>query len=224
MNKDLSAVSTVIISHGHYDHAGGLLPLLQELGSRVVFAHPGAFDSRFRVKDTGECISIGIPYTREVLETAGAVFNLSTEFREIAPSIFLTGEVPRLTPFETGDQGLFRNCSGKERDITPDDQSLVLVTDKGLVIVLGCCHAGLINTMDHVAERLGRRDLYAVIGGTHLGFCSAEQLDQTMAVLKKSGICKLAPSHCTGFAASARLSRDLPKAFQLASVGYTLEV
>lgn len=224
MNKDLASVRQVIISHGHYDHAGGLLPLLTECGDKQVHGHPSIFRSRYRVKDTGECYSIGIPASREELESAGASFDLSKEFRTIAPGIHLTGEVPRVTGFETGDQGLYCDCTGQELDTTPDDLSLVLETEKGLVLVLGCCHAGLVNTVEHVAYMTGRRDIYAVIGGTHLGFCGQDQIAKTVAALKAIGIKKLAASHCTGFAASARLSRELPKEFQVAVVGYTLEV
>jgi 7,8-dihydropterin-6-yl-methyl-4-(beta-D-ribofuranosyl)aminobenzene 5'-phosphate synthase len=224
MNKDLSKVRQVIISHGHYDHAGGLRTLLEECGEKQVYCHPSVFSPRFRVKDTGECYPIGIPASREELEAAGATFNLSKEFRAISPGVYLTGEVPRVTAFEAGDQGLYRDCTGQELDNTPDDQSLVLETGKGLVLVLGCCHAGLVNTVEHVAYMTGRRDIYAVIGGTHLGFCSQEQLAMTVGTLRALGIKKLAASHCTGFAASARLSREFPVEFQTAMVGYTLEV
>lgn len=224
MNKDLSRVSQVVISHGHFDHAGGLKPLLDEYGTKQVFCHPGVFKPRFRVKDTGDCYPISIPASRQELEEAGAVFDLSQEFRSIAPGIYLTGEVPRVTDFETGDQGLYCDCTGQDLDTTPDDQSLVLETEKGLVLILGCCHAGLINTIEHVAYMTGRRDIYAVVGGTHLGFCGQEQLGMTISALKSVGVKKLAAGHCTGFAASARLSRELPKEFQTAMVGYTLEV
>ncbi len=115
-------------------------------------------------------------------------------------------------------------AAGQERDTTPDDQSLVLETEKGLVLILGCCHAGLVNTVEHVAAMTGRRDIFAVIGGTHLGFCSQEQIAQTVTALRTLGVKKLAASHCTGFAASARLAREFPKEFQVAMVGYTLEV
>lgn len=224
MNKNLSQVGQVVISHGHYDHAGGLKPLLQEYGAKNVFGHPAMFSPRYRIKDTGECYPITMPAGREELETLGAVFDLSREFRAIAPGIYLTGEVPRVTDFETGDQGLYCDCTGQELDTTPDDQSLLLETERGLVLVLGCCHAGLVNTLEHVAYMTGRRDIYAVIGGTHLGFCSQDQIGKTVAALKALGIQKLAASHCTGFAASARLSREMPKEFQVAMVGYTLEV
>jgi len=224
MNKDLSLVRQVVLSHGHYDHAGGLQPLLEECGPKQVYAHPSVFRSRYRVKESGECYPISIPTGREALEAAGASFDLSEKFREVAPGMYLTGEVPRVTAFETGDEGLYCNCSGQEPDNTPDDQSLVLETEKGLVLLLGCCHAGLINTLEHVADMTGRRDVYAVIGGTHLGFCGEEQLGSTITALRTLGIKKLAASHCTGFAASARLLWEFPKEFQTAMVGYTLEV
>jgi 7,8-dihydropterin-6-yl-methyl-4-(beta-D-ribofuranosyl)aminobenzene 5'-phosphate synthase len=224
MNKDLSKVKQVVISHGHYDHSGGLLSLLKECGTKQVFSHPSIFKARYRLKDTGESYPISLPASREELEAAGAGFDLSTEFRKIAPGIFLTGEVPRVTDYETGDTGLYCDSTGHELDSTPDDQSLVLETEKGLVLILGCCHAGVINTLNHVVAITRRRDIYAVIGGTHLGFCSQNQIKKTAASLRNMGINKLAVSHCTGFAASVLLLREMPKEFQMAMVGYTLEV
>ena len=224
MNKNLIAVNQVVISHGHYDHSGGLMPLLTECGSKYIYSHPAVFRSRYRLKDTGESYSIAIPSTREELEAAGAFFDLSKEFRSIAPDMYLTGEIPHVTDFETGDHGLYYDCGGEELDSAPDEQSLVLETEKGLVLIMGCCHAGLVNTLEHIAYMTGRRDIYAVIGGTHLNFCSQEQIGKTVAVLRALGINKLAAGHCTGFAASARLSRELPKEFQTAMVGYTIEV
>jgi 7,8-dihydropterin-6-yl-methyl-4-(beta-D-ribofuranosyl)aminobenzene 5'-phosphate synthase len=224
MNKNLSAVGTVAISHGHFDHAGGLMPYLQEYGSRRVCGHPGIFNRRYRVKDTGECFPIGIPHARETLEGAGALFDLSPVFRELAPGVHLSGEIPRATTFESGDRGLYCDGAGQEVDPTMDDQSLVLETGKGLVILLGCCHAGMINTLEHIACSTGRRDVYALIGGTHLAFCSQEQMEKTIQTIKGWGISKIAAGHCTGFAASARVFRELPREFHVAPVGYTLEV
>lgn len=224
MNKNLHGLRHVALSHGHYDHSGGLLPLLRTCGPKQVFGHPAIFTPRYRHKDTGESLSLGLPYPKEYLEGQGAVFDLSDQFREILPTIFMTGQVPRVTGFESGDSGLYTDPAGCNRDLFEDDQSLVLATEKGLVIVLGCCHAGLINTLEYVATKTGRRDIHAVIGGTHLGFCSAQQLDQTIQQLRQWQIRKLAVSHCTGFAAAARLKQEFPSSFQSAQVGYSLEI
>jgi len=224
MNKSLSALAAVVLSHGHYDHSGGLLPLFQEIGGRPVFTHPDVFAPRYRVKDTGEAFPIGIPATRRELELLGASFDCSDSFREIIPGIWLTGEVPRLTVCETGDLGLFADAQGIRVDQTPDDQTLVLESERGLVVLLGCCHAGVINTLRHIALKLQRSDFYAVIGGTHLGFCGQEQLTESVAALKRWGVKKVVAGHCTGFAAALRLSREMPQEFQPAMVGYTLQL
>jgi 7,8-dihydropterin-6-yl-methyl-4-(beta-D-ribofuranosyl)aminobenzene 5'-phosphate synthase len=223
MNKNLAVVQKVLISHGHYDHAGGLMPLLNETGPKLVYGHPGIFSYRCRQKDNGERLDIGIPYSRTELESAGASFDLSKEFRQISPGLYLTGEIPRVNAFEAGDLELYSDINYSRIDTAPDDQSLVLDTEKGLVVVLGCCHSGIVNTLDHIEKIIGRNDFYAVIGGTHLGFCSQDQLDKTVTGLIRKKISKLAASHCTGFKASARLYREMPKQFQIAMVGYALD-
>jgi 7,8-dihydropterin-6-yl-methyl-4-(beta-D-ribofuranosyl)aminobenzene 5'-phosphate synthase len=152
-----------------------------------------------------------------------ARFNLDDRFREIAPGIFLTGEVPRKTAFEKGDRGMFRDPEGREADPLEDDQSLAIKTSKGLVLLLGCCHAGLVNTIEHAREKTGEERVSAVVGGTHLGFCSPGQMEATVRALRNFGIGKICACHCTGFAASVRLQREFPGEFHPANVGYTLE-
>ena len=224
MNRDLHKVGKVALSHGHYDHTGGLLPLLRNCGGKEIFAHQGVFSRRYRVKDNGESIPIGIPYDEVFLRAMGGRFNLSGEFREILPGVFLTGEVPRKTPFEEGDTGLCCDDAGCTADPLHDDQTLVLQTRKGLVLILGCCHAGLINTIEHARLMTGVAEIYAIIGGTHLGFCGAAQLDETVRALRSYTIRKIVAGHCTGFAASARLLKEFPGHFQPGHVGYTLEM
>jgi 7,8-dihydropterin-6-yl-methyl-4-(beta-D-ribofuranosyl)aminobenzene 5'-phosphate synthase len=224
MNRDLHRVAQVALSHGHFDHTGGLLPLLRTCGGKEVLAHPGVFARRYRVKDTGESTPIGIPHAEGVLRDLGGEFNFSTEFREVGPGLYLTGEVPRQTSFEVGDTGLFCDDTGCMPDPIRDDQSLFIRTERGLVLLLGCCHAGIINTIELARERSGMEELYAIIGGTHLGFCSQEQLDETVKQMRRYRIQKICGSHCTGFAASARLLKEFPGQFHPAHVGYTLEV
>jgi 7,8-dihydropterin-6-yl-methyl-4-(beta-D-ribofuranosyl)aminobenzene 5'-phosphate synthase len=224
MNRNLHEVGMVVLSHGHYDHTGGLWPLLRSCGGKVIHAHPEVFRSRYRVKETGEPLSIGMPYQQEFLEGLGAQFTFGNSWREILPDIFLTGEVPRQNGFERGDSGLFCDTAGCSADTHPDDQSLVISTVKGLVLILGCCHAGIINTLEHVREESYVKEIYAVIGGMHLGFCGEEQIDQTVKALRRFNIRKLVGSHCTGFAAAARLAREFPGSFQPGFVGFTVEV
>lgn len=224
MNRDLHRLDMVALSHGHYDHTGGLLPLLRHCGGMDIFAHPALFSRRYRVKDTGESIPIGIPYDEAFLRGLGGRFNFGERFREIAPGIFLTGEVPRQSPFERGDSGLCCDEAGCAADPLADDQSLVLRTGKGLVLVLGCCHAGLVNTIEHARRATGVAEIHAVIGGTHLGFCAPAQLDETIRALRSYNIRRISPGHCTGFAAAARLAREFPGQFHPAQVGYTLEI
>lgn len=224
MHRDLHRVTRVALSHGHYDHTGGLWPLLQAGGGKEIFAHPAVFASRYRVKDTGEHLSIGIPYDEEFLRGLGARFELASEFRPLAPEIFLTGEVPRRHPFETGDSGLCCDSAGCLPDPLRDDQSLVIVSPRGLVLLLGCCHAGLVNTIEHARERTGVAEVYAVIGGTHLGFAAAAQLDATVKALRELRVKKILGSHCTGFAAAVRFAREFPGTYHPAQVGFTLEL
>jgi 7,8-dihydropterin-6-yl-methyl-4-(beta-D-ribofuranosyl)aminobenzene 5'-phosphate synthase len=221
MNLDLRGVRQVLLSHGHVDHAGGLWPLLQSCGAKEVLAHPAVFAQRYAIRD-GIHRSIGMPYTQEFLAGLGASFSLSDAFREVAPGMFLTGAVPRESAFEQGDAGLFCDSSGCGSDRVPDDQSLVLVTRKGLLLLLGCCHAGVVNEVELAPQRTGVSELYGIIGGCHLAFSSEAQIDGTIRALKRFGVKKICAGHCTGFAASARLSREFP-GFRPAHVGYTLE-
>jgi 7,8-dihydropterin-6-yl-methyl-4-(beta-D-ribofuranosyl)aminobenzene 5'-phosphate synthase len=224
MNRDLRKVGQVTPSHGQCDHTGGLLPLLQQCGGKEIFAHPAIFTSRYRVKDSGESFPIGIPHGENLLCAAGGRFSLDDRFREIGQGLFLTGQVPRRTPFERGDAGIFYDEAGCAVDKVPDDQALVIAGNRGLVLLLGCCHAGLVNTIEHAREKTGVEDVYAVIGGTHLGFSDASQLDATVKALRGYRLQKLCAGHCTGFAASARLLKEFPGQFQPAQVGFTIEV
>lgn len=221
MNVDLREVRRVVLSHGHHDHAGGLWPLLQSCGPKEILAHPGVFAPRYVVEEGGHR-SIGIPYSEQFLAGQGASFSYSDTFREVGPGMFLTGEVPRQTEFEKGDAGLFCDSTGCRSDKMLDDQSLVLVTRKGLLLLLGCCHAGVVNTVELARKKTGISEVYGLIGGCHLSFCSEAQLEGTIRALKGFRMKKICAGHCTGFAAAARLAREVP-GFRLLQVGYTLE-
>lgn len=228
LQKDLRQVSQLVLSHGHFDHTGGMLAFLGLHGPCDVVAHPDVLLERFRMMPMGpeeKPVSIGIPWKKAYLTTRGARFKWHTSFAEIAPNVYVSGEVPRKTSFETGDPKFLIKQNGEwAPDPFLDDYSLILKTSRGLVILLGCAHAGLINILEHAIAQTGEERIHSIIGGTHLGFSAQTQLDHTISALKKYRVELLATSHCTGQRPIARLAAEFGDGFAFAHVGFILTV
>jgi len=224
LKKDLTSIESIMISHGHYDHVGGLPQVLVQRGLVPVYAHPEIFIERF----WGEARrAIGIPFRRSFLESLGADFHFSRELVEVGPGLFLTGEIPRHTTYEVGDPNMVAVTeSGQELRPDPinDDLSLVIDSAKGLIVILGCAHSGMVNILDYVRDKFSRDRIYAVIGGTHMGFSNDQQFEETLKVIDDYQIEKLGASHCTGLEKSALLYARMPERFFFACVGSSLEV
>jgi len=216
---DLGAVP-IALSHGHYDHTGGLLSLLAKTGPVPVYAHPDVFASRYSQR-RGVLRQIGIPFKREDLEGMGASFDLSRTAREVHPGVWLTGEVPKTTKFEAASRDLVVVSDEGEISVDPiaDDQALILVLKRGLFVLLGCAHSGMINTLLHAKMVTGVEKVVGVAGGTHLGFGGEERLKETISALRSFDLEILAPSHCTGFAAASALAAEFPDRFVENCVG-----
>ncbi|MGQ9647507.1 MAG: MBL fold metallo-hydrolase [Thermodesulfobacteriota bacterium] len=228
LNKDLRTVQKIFLSHGHYDHTGGLPEVLKLKGNVDVHAHPHVFLDRMSVlKENGKETKrfIGIPYKKRYLESLGANFIFNSEFVEVEKGMFLTGEVLRKTSFEKPDPRLFSEINGKTQpDVFLDDQSLIIESEKGVILVLGCAHSGMINIIHHVINKTGEKKFYAILGGTHLDFLTPEQLEESIKSLKKMNVERIGVSHCTGMRAACRLHQEFGDRYFYGYVGSVLEV
>ncbi len=206
----------VLLSHGHYDHTGGLRALLARTGGLRVLGHPDIFSERFSVR-RGERRPIGFQFSREEVEDLGAVFELDRGPRQLDEGIWLTGEIPRRTEFETPEMA-FRTSSG-EVDPLRDDQALVVRTEEGLVVLLGCGHSGAINTVRYARELSGESKVLALVGGMHLQGASEDRVRRTAEGLSDLGVERVIAAHCTGWRAACRLADVLGERFYYAAVG-----
>jgi 7,8-dihydropterin-6-yl-methyl-4-(beta-D-ribofuranosyl)aminobenzene 5'-phosphate synthase len=193
-----------------------------------VHAHPYVFLDRIHVvEENGKETKrfVGIPFKRSYLESLGANFILSRDFFEVEDGIFLTGEVPRKTSFEKLDPTLLTETDGKIiPDVFPDDQSLILNTERGLVVILGCAHSGIINILNHVINKTRKDKFCAIVGGTHLEFLAPEQLEESLEALRKIDIERIGASHCTGMRGAFRLYQEFGDRFFYGHVGSTLTI
>lgn len=217
---DLSTIDWIIISHGHADHTGGLRQVLKRSGGVQIIGHPDIWSHKYvRRNEEAERYS-GIPFSREELESLGACFHLETKPVSITDNIMTTGEIPMLSGYEVIEDNLFVRENGLfQPDRLADDLALVINSEFGLVVVLGCAHRGMINTLRHAKYLTGNESVYAIIGGTHLIRASEERMEQTVADLKELKIQKMGVSHCTGFHASARLAQEFEDIFFLNNAG-----
>ncbi|MFC1988805.1 MBL fold metallo-hydrolase [Chloroflexota bacterium] len=214
LNIDLTKIDKIVLSHNHSDHTGGLREILNRIGTKEieVIAHPDVWAMKYRGQPPEQVSFTGIPFQRQELERCGAVFNLTAKPLRITNNIMTTGEIPLVTDFETIDQGdtrFIKDGSTYRVDQMLDDQAIIISTEKGLVIVTGCAHRGIINTLYHAQQLTGINRIYAVIGGSHLKYVPEIRIEQTIAALKELDIQKLGLCHCTGLHAIVRIAQEL---------------
>ncbi|GAB4332956.1 MAG: MBL fold metallo-hydrolase [Candidatus Abyssubacteria bacterium] len=224
LGVDFSEVETVVISHGHIDHIKALVPALKLLRQGIpIVIHPHAFALRIiRIPDGTEVRMT--PLDRTELERAGARI-----VREKGPSrladdmVLVTGEIPRETPFEFGFPVQYAIVDGVQQEdfLTPDDQAIIVaVRGKGLVIISGCAHAGIVNTLKYARSITGQEKIHAVIGGFHLaGPLYEGVIEPTVTAIKEMAPDYILPTHCTGWKAIHEFAREFPDAYIQNSVG-----
>ena len=223
LNKDLTGLNRVFLSHGHYDHTGGLLWVTQQRTHTQVIAHPDVFSSHMATDSSAPEHStryVGCPVLQEELERHGAVFTFVDQTRELAPGIwFVTGvdRNPEKTPKD--NRLVVPEGDGFVTDPINDDASLLIETDGSPILLLGCAHAGVLNILDHVREKMGIQKLRAILGGTHLMFHGPGDLSLAMDEFERFSVEQVGVSHCTGFEAAVELSNRFGDRFAAASAG-----
>lgn len=222
----LTDIGTLVLSHGHYDHTGGI-PELTELNPDLeVYFHQDLFSKRYSIHPGQPVKDISLPEISSM-----ALWRLPQKHLhrlrgpyKLLPQVWITGEIPRRHDFEDTGGPFFLDRQGLRADAIADDMALWINTPQGLVIVLGCCHSGLISTVEYIQQISGIRKIHGIIGGMHLLHASPERLEQTCDQLYKWSPDWLVPCHCTGDAAVAAIVARLDKKVKSGYAGMAIKI
>ena len=196
---DLSRANAIVLSHGHYDHTGGLAKAMQIAPQARVFLHPDAMKPKFSRHADGTVHDVGLPHlTEEKIRRQSGGIVLTLQPVEIAEGLFVTGQITRGNNFEDTGGEFFRDAACVEPDPLNDDQAVYFRSSKGIVVLLGCAHAGVINTIDHIRALNDGHSPHALIGGMHLSNASEARTTATLDAIQSYDDLMLAPAHCTG--------------------------
>jgi 7,8-dihydropterin-6-yl-methyl-4-(beta-D-ribofuranosyl)aminobenzene 5'-phosphate synthase len=246
MEIDPTSIEKIVLSHGHGDHTAGVTSILKAMDVGPVIeewepdtppeelvkgtewqripliAHPAAFRERWSFPKDGKIYGPVLPPSMDEWRALGAEIILSEDPYQLGPGCWTTGEVPRLSFEESGRPSSMRYRDGKNflPDDIEEDQAIVIhVKDKGLVVVSGCAHSGIVNTVNYAREISGIEDVWAILGGFHLARSPDDEIAMTIAEIKKMKPALIAPSHCTGFTAMCQFVAQMPEAFTYSVVG-----
>jgi 7,8-dihydropterin-6-yl-methyl-4-(beta-D-ribofuranosyl)aminobenzene 5'-phosphate synthase len=226
----LSGLDALVLSHNHYDHTGGVEFLVDLYsGAPPIFAHPKAFSQSYAEAKAGAKVqsgrvaarTVGFPYPLGLtgLQKRGLQLTTNREALEIHKDIWLSGEVPRNCPFEDIGRKFFLDPCLTQPDDLVDDQALIIKTGRGLIVISGCCHSGIVNTLEAASSLFPDTPVWAVVGGFHLLDADARRIKRSVDYLTSLSPQQVIAGHCTGFDALCSLRRAFGKRFQRMSVG-----
>ena len=221
----LDTAEMVVISHGHFDHTGGLKDVLDLNAGIDLYLHPAALEKKYHREKTPPHRSIGIPgLDEQALRRRVRNLTWTRDPRELIEGVHLTGEIPRRNDFEDTGGPFYLDELCAEPDPLVDDHALYVETSAGLVVILGCAHSGVVNTLDYVAELTAGHPVLAVLGGMHLLRATPERLEATVTAFERYGVERIGTAHCTGMRAATYLWTRLPERCFECSVGSRLSI
>jgi 7,8-dihydropterin-6-yl-methyl-4-(beta-D-ribofuranosyl)aminobenzene 5'-phosphate synthase len=222
LGVDLRQTDMVVLSHGHYDHTGGIPHVLHVAPNAHVYCHPGVVQPRYSLRN-------GSPKPAHMPSASMAALDRlpekhlrwTSEAVMLSSTIGLTGPIPRQTTFEATGGAFFLDPEARHADPIEDDLALWIKTDQGLVVCVGCCHAGIINTLTHVRRLSGVAPIRAIIGGLHLLNADDRRLNHTLSAMQTMPIETVIPCHCTGDRAMDELDAVMGATTRRSSSGAT---
>lgn len=197
---DLADISHLVLSHGHYDHTGGIGQLLHYNKHCPIIAHPFVLSERYSHHPAKPVRRISMPASiqSELQQLIPTQLKLQSVSSMLNRHVGMTGQIPRISEFEDTGGPFYIDKAAQFVDIIPDDQALWVNTSNGLIIILGCCHSGLVNTIEYIRRLTGDIRVSGIIGGFHLLHASAERINQTLFYLNKLKPDFIYAGHCTG--------------------------
>lgn len=214
LSIDLKKIDYLILSHGHYDHTNGIGFVLENSSDKLkTLIHSNGLNSKYSVV-MNKARNIGMSkYNIFALKQMAEKLIFTDTFTKIAEDIFITGQIPKTHSSESSKTNFFIDEAGVNSDNLQDDQAMFFHTPKGVVVLLGCCHSGIANTLDYIAKLAKTTKIYAVIGGMHLKNAPLERMNLAIDTFKKYNVQLLAPCHCTGQKECAFIYSQLPNYF-----------